>query len=435
MRQHYRSKISIVRVNDLQHLIDLNYRIDAADHQIHQSTTEPYVRRPINQVEVAREDSEDEELQETMVNHIRGRQQNIVRSGHSNNGIIPHDQRNVETGADFWDAFGIKPMIDMGKGPEYLETVPNRKNESMCFTIEPTDQVPETKEEEEDDTLDIPVFEGPTEAAPDPESVETEHELSADEREQLLRVIKGFELTSTGKLGRTHLIEHEIVLKEGATPRNPAMYKCSPYMQEAIRKEVERFKSLDAIEECYSEWTNPLVPVPKKNGKVRNIGGVYRFKVLPFGVINAPFTMSRLMNKALGFDLEPRVFVYLDDIVIATETLEEHLRLLRIVGERLRQAGLTISLEKSRFCRKQVMYLGYLLNEHGVAIDSSRIQPVLDYARPKTQEDIRRLMGLAGFYQRFVKDYSRVTAPITDLLTKENKSLFGTMKLRAHFAN
>lgn len=407
--------------------------------------------------------------------------------------VVPEISRDIILGADFWDAFGIKPMIDMGKGPEYLETVPNRKNESMCFTIEPTDQVPETKEEEEDDTLDIPVFEGPTEAAPDPESVETEHELSADEREQLLKVIKGFELTSTGKLGRTHLIEHEIVLKEGATPRNPAMYKCSPYMQEAIRKEVERFKSLDAIEECYSEWTNPLVPVPKKNGKVRvcldsrkinkltvkdsypmrniqdifrRLGkakyfsvidlkdayfqiplneksrnftafrtseGVYRFKVLPFGVINAPFTMSRLMNKALGFDLEPRVFVYLDDIVIATETLEEHLRLLRIVGERLRQAGLTISLEKSRFCRKQVMYLGYLLNEHGVAIDSSRIQPVLDYARPKTQEDIRRLMGLAGFYQRFVKDYSRVTAPITDLLTKENKKFIWNNEAESAF--
>lgn len=78
-----------------------------------------------------------------------------------------------------------------------------------------------------------------------------------------------FELTSTGKLGRTHLIQHEITLKEGAVPRNPPMYKCSPYIQEAINAEVERFKKLDAIEECYSEWTNPLVPVMKKNGKVR----------------------------------------------------------------------------------------------------------------------------------------------------------------------
>ncbi|XP_062537882.1 uncharacterized protein LOC134206209 [Armigeres subalbatus] len=594
MRQHYRSKISIVRVRDLQQLIDLNYRIDAADHQLHQSTSDPMVRRPINQI-LATEDDSDYE-QEAPVNHVRGQQPRsrpvasrnfheatqqelparqrenvelgpgriscwnclevyhikirISRCPHirvkvldyetealldSGAGIsilnsmelierfrlklqpaairvatadgsnyacqgfvnipftykdvtkviptivVPEISRKIILGADFWEAFGIKPMIDLGNGPETLETVSHGTNESICFTLEPTSQVPDSAKEEEDETLDIPVFEGPTETMPDPESIETEHELSAEERQQLMTVIKGFELTSTGKLGRTSLIQHEIILKEGAKPRNPVMYKGSPYMQEAIKKEVERFKALDAIEECYSEWTNPLVPVPKKNGKVRvcldsrkinkltvkdsypmrnmqdifrRLGkaryfsvidlkdayfqiplkeesrnftafrtseGVFRFKVLPFGVINAPFTMSRLMDRALGFDLEPRVFVYLDDIVIATETLEEHLRLLEIVGNRLRLAGLTISLEKSRFCRKQVMYLGYLLNEHGIAIDSGRIQPILDYARPKTQEDIRRLLGLAGFYQRFIKEYSRVVAPITDLLTKENR--------------
>ena len=82
---------------------------------------------------------------------------------------------------------------------------------------------------------------------------------------------------------------------------------------------------------------------------------------------------------------------------------------------------MTISLEKSRFCRKQVMYLGYLLTEQGVSIDRSRIQPILDYTRPKSIKDIRRLIGLAGFYQKFVKNYSQVTAPITDLLKKERK--------------
>lgn len=407
--------------------------------------------------------------------------------------VVPEISRQLILGADFWDSFGIKPMIDLGHGPEELEIAPQKDESLLCFTIEPSDEIPKIVDPEEDETLDIPVYEGPTDAIPDPDSIETEHDLSPVQRSQLLEVIRDFELTASGKLGRTHLIEHEIVLKEGAKPRNPPMYKCSPYVQEAVNKEVARFKELDAIEECFSEWTNPLVPVPKKNGKLRvcldsrkinkltvkdsypmrnmndiftRLGhavyftvidlkdayfqiplkeesrnftafrtaeGVFRFKVLPFGLINAPFSMSRLMAKAIGFDLEPNVFVYLDDIVIATETFEEHLRLLRIVAERLRKAGLTISLDKSRFCRKQVMYLGYLLNEKGVAIDSARIQPILDYARPRTQEDIRRLMGLAGFYQKFIKNYSRITAPITDLLTKENKKFQWTKEAEEAF--
>ncbi|XP_039435333.1 uncharacterized protein LOC120417379 [Culex pipiens pallens] len=407
--------------------------------------------------------------------------------------VVPEISRKLILGADFWEAFGIKPMIDLGQGPESVEMVEQDDDALLCFTIEPSETTPTLEDPEEDDTLDIPVYEGPTESVPDPDAIETEHILTSEQRRQLSEVIREFELTSTGKLGRTHLIEHEIVLKEGAKPRNPPMYRCSPYVQQAINAEVERFKKLDAIEECYSEWTNPLVPVPKKNGKVRvcldsrkinkltvkdsypmrnmqdifrRLGkatyfsvidlkdayfqiplkeecrnltafrtseGVFRFKVLPFGLMNAPFTMSRLMAKAIGSDLEPYVFVYLDDIVIAASSFDEHLRLLRLVAERLRKAGLTISLEKSRFFRKQVMYLGYLLNEHGVAIDKSRIQPILDYAQPRTQEDIRRLMGLAGFYQRFIKDYSRMTAPITDLLTKENKRFTWTKEAEDGF--
>ena len=143
--------------------------------------------------------------------------------------------------------------------------------------------------------------------------------------------------------------------------------------------------------------------------------------------------MCRLMDKAIGFDLQPFVFIYLDDIVIATETLEEHFRLLEIVAERLKKAKLTISLEKSRFCKKKVIYLGYLLTEQGVSIDRSKLQPILDYARPKSVKDIRRLMGLAGFYQRFIHNYSQVTTPITDLLRKDKKKFSWSEETEAAF--
>lgn len=405
--------------------------------------------------------------------------------------IVPELSRPLILGTDFWEKFGITPMIDVGNGPEKIETTKTDINSLLCFNIEPTGQCLKIDEREPDETLDVPTMDTPTE--PMPESIETEHELTERQRAELISVIKEMEFTSPGKLGRTNWIEHEIILKEDAKPRNQPVYKCSPYIQQEIDAEIERFKSLDAIEECYSEWTNPLVPVRKANGKIRvcldsrrinamtvkdaypmqniqdifhRLGhakfysiidlkdayfqiplkeesrnytafrtskGLFRFKVCPFGLTNAPFTMCRLMNKVIGFDLQPFVFVYLDDIVIATETLEEHLRLLKIVAKRLKNAGLTISLEKSRFCRKQVMYLGYLLTERGVSIDQSRIQPILNYARPKSVKDIRRLMGLAGFYQRFIADYSRITAPITDLLKKGKKRFIWTEEAETAF--
>lgn len=183
--------------------------------------------------------------------------------------VVPEISRHLILGADFWESFGIKPMIDLGQGLEEIETVKHRNNSALCFTIEPTSQLPKVDATEEDDTLDIPVYEGPTEATPNVDEIETEHELSIEQRQQLSEVVKQFELTGEGKLGRTNLIEHEIILKEGAKPRTTPMYKCSPYIQQAIDKEVDRFRKLDAIEPCYSEWTNPLVPVLKKNGKVR----------------------------------------------------------------------------------------------------------------------------------------------------------------------
>lgn len=183
--------------------------------------------------------------------------------------VVPEIARKLILGADFWEAFSIKPMIDVGTGPEMLDVITPEDRNCLCFAIEPTADFPIIEAGETDDIVDIPVYDGPTETEPDPDNIETEHELTVAQRTQLIKVIKQFGLTAEGKLGRTHLIEHEIVLKEGVKPRNPPMYKCSPYVQDAINAEVERFQKLDAIEECYSEWTNPLVPVPKKNGKVR----------------------------------------------------------------------------------------------------------------------------------------------------------------------
>lgn len=418
--------------------------------------------------------------------------------------IVPEIRKPLILGMDFWRAFQIRPMITSQNGIKdleltwtssltentihYLRIEPGQSSISeetislsvqLVSPLEPDEIF--TAKPEEDSSLDVPTLDLPDDPEKAIETVETEHALTAEERRKLQKALKHFSCTSSGNLGRTTLIEHEIELVSEGKMRDLPMYRYSPKIWEKIEEELERWKSLKVIEECNSEFASPLVPVKKANGKIRvcldsrrinsvtrkdaypmrNMAeifhrlqkakyfsivdlkdayfqiplkessrnftafrtpkGLFRFKVVPFGLKNAPFTMNRLMNLAIGFDLEPFVFVYLDDIIIATETLDEHFRLLKEVALRLKKAGLTISVEKSRFCRKQVKYLGYLLTEKGLSIDSAKLEPILNYPRPKTIRDVRRLMGLMGFYQKFIPRYSHLTAPITDLLKKSKK--------------
>lgn len=400
--------------------------------------------------------------------------------------IVPEITRTLILGINFWKEFNIKPMMQGANGLEEVTEFTRAlksttQHETFHFFVQPIESIPTIEKQIPDDTLDIPELELPKASKISPESVETEHMLTFKERRELVEVISTFACTTDKTLGRTHLIQHEINLRDDAKPCRQPSYRCSPTIQAEMDREIERYKKIDAIEECVSEWSSPLVPVRKSNGKLRvcldsrkvnaltkkdsypmkdmrgifhrlehakyfsvidlkdayfqiplkpecrdytafrTSKGLFRFKVCPFGLTNAPFTMCRLMDKVIGFDLEPHVFVYLDDIVVATKTLGEHFRLLRIVAQRLRKANLTISLDKSRFCRKKVCYLGYLLTEEGVSIDNTRIEPILNYCRPKTIKDIRRLLGLAGFYQKFISNYSKIVVPISDLLKKAQK--------------
>lgn len=336
---------------------------------------------------------------------------------------------------------------------------------------------------ENDSSLDIPTLDLEPILV---ENIETEHELEDEERAQLIEAINCFTISEENKIGRTSRIEHEIKLIPGQELKPSPMYRCSPYIQKFVDEEIERMIRMDVIEPCNSEYASPLLPVKKSNGKFRvcldsrrvnsatkndaypmpNLHeilhgmerakyfsvidlkeaywqiplsedsrnftafrtrkGLFRFTVMPFGLKGAPFTMSKLMDIVLGSDLQPYVWVYLDDIIIATKTLEHHFELIREVAKRLKLADLTISLSKSKFCRKNVRYLGFVVSEQGISVDMDKIRPILDYQTPKTVKDVRRLLGLANFYQKFIKNFSDITAPISDLLKKDKKKFSWT---------
>lgn len=149
--------------------------------------------------------------------------------------------------------------------------------------------------------------------------------------------------------------------------------------------------------------------------------GLYQFTRLPFGLHNAPATFQRLVDKIFGPELEPFVFVYLDDIVIATPTFGKHLEILSEVFERLQKANLTLSRKKCSFCRTELKYLGYVVSRQGLHVDPEKVSAIVNIPIPQSVQEIRRIIGMSSWYRRFIPNYSTRIAPLTNLIRKNVK--------------
>jgi hypothetical protein len=152
--------------------------------------------------------------------------------------------------------------------------------------------------------------------------------------------------------------------------------------------------------------------------------GHYEFVVVPFGLTNAPATFMCLMNNVLSKFLDKFVLVFIDDILIYSKNREEHEEHLRLVLQVLREHQLYAKFNKCDFFEKQIHYLGHVLSKEGVAVDLDKIRSIMEWPTPKDVSDIRSFMGLAGYYRRFIKDFSRIGCPITALQKKGIKFLW-----------
>ena len=141
--------------------------------------------------------------------------------------------------------------------------------------------------------------------------------------------------------------------------------------------------------------------------------GLFEWLVMPFGLTNAPATFMRMMDDILRPFTNSFVVVYLDDILIFSQTWEEHLHHIRQVLQTLRQHKLCANLEKCSFGMTQVQYLGYIIDEKGVHVDPSKIQVIRDWPAPTTLTELRSFLGLANFYCRFVLGFSHITWPLS----------------------
>jgi hypothetical protein len=143
---------------------------------------------------------------------------------------------------------------------------------------------------------------------------------------------------------------------------------------------------------------------------------------MPFGLTNAPVFFRYMMNDIFQEYLDDFVVIYLDDILIFSKNEEDHENHVRLVLSKLREMSRYAKLEKCEFHQSQVEWVGYILSPTGVSMDQKKVQTIVEWATPCTLHDVQCLLGFANFYRIFIKDYSKIAAPLTRLTEKEKNS-------------
>ena len=284
-------------------------------------------------------------------------------------------------------------------------------------------------------------------------------------------------------IGRLNIpgMEHKIELKDGAIPRKFNPYRASQLEREIEIKFIEKMKAADLIEESKSEWSMPLMLLPKPqdpterrpvvNCKYLNqnqkcvatrlprmddlldaFGGVrrhkskldatqyyfqiplhlesrplctiathkgnYQSKVMLQGDANAPNTAQRILETLLEGLKD--VVCLIDDIGVASKTIDDHLETIEEILKRLQAAGLKMRADKLELLTEEMRFMGFVIGMDGrLKIDNAKSQRVEKWGRPKTVGEVRTFLGFCGFVRKFVRGFSEVARPLTQLITRE----------------
>jgi hypothetical protein len=149
--------------------------------------------------------------------------------------------------------------------------------------------------------------------------------------------------------------------------------------------------------------------------------GLYEYLVMSFGLTNAPAYFMYLMNSVFMPELDKFVMVFIDDILIYSKTEEEHTNHVRVVLQWLRDHRLYDKFSKCEFWLDSVKFLGHTISSEGISVDPTKVQEVMDWKPPTSVHQIHNFLGLAGYYRRFIPDFSKIAKPMTELLKKEVK--------------
>jgi hypothetical protein len=301
-------------------------------------------------------------------------------------------------------------------------------------------------------------------------------DLSENQKRQVRGLLREYADIFSDVPKVTNLIEHQIKLTR-MEPVHCKMYPIPYKLQETIDKEIKDMESMDIIESSEAAYCSPLVIVKKSDGSNRvcvnfknlnsitvfdpepmmsaddifpklagsqyyskfdfskgywqipmsddskdytsfaTSNGLRRFRTMPFGLVNAGSTYNRMMRKLLqgSHHLES----YLDDVLGHTTTWNEQLVILEDFFERVRRANLTLRPSKCQVVYTKVEFLGHTLTGDTIEPRHAAIEKILDMPRPTTKKQVRALLGMVGFYRKFIPDCSLLTSPLSDLTTKK----------------
>ncbi|GBG89554.1 hypothetical protein CBR_g49342 [Chara braunii] len=287
--------------------------------------------------------------------------------------------------------------------------------------------------------------------------------------------------------------KHRIELLPGAVPPKGRIYKMSPAELEELRRQIETLTSKGWIRPNTFEFGAPVLFVPKAIGEFRMCidyrglnkitrksteplpriddlldmvqgctifskvdlksgyhqiemakgdvhetafkpkYGTYEYLVMPFGLCNAPGTFQTEMHRIFRPNLDKFMVVYLDDILVFSKTTREHAEHLALVLQSLRDSQFKINREKSSFRVPSVIYLGHVISGDGLAPEAAKVAAIQDWPQPQTVRDVRSFLGLASYYRKFVRNFSAVAAPLTNL-TKKNTPFLWSLHCQMAFA-
>ncbi|XP_062599575.1 uncharacterized protein LOC134261133 [Saccostrea cucullata] len=312
-------------------------------------------------------------------------------------------------------------------------------------------------------------------SARDTKGVDINPELLPEDRKKVTSLLDQFTDVLSDNPGYTHLIEHDIKINS-SQPIRVKSYAIPFAMRAIADKEVEKMLELNVIEPSESPFSSPVVLVKKKddtfpfcvdfrainacsqfdaepmpnaddifskfaNYKVfsridlskgywqvpltssakpktafQTSKGLFQFRVMPFGLVTAPATFSRLMRKLLyGMS---NIDNFIDDIIVFTEDLDQHLEVLHELFTRLRNANLTAKPSKCAVGYKSLECLGHIVGENQLKPNPDKVRAIQEAPAPNTKRQLRSFLGLLSFYRKFIPNFSSVALPLTDLTKK-----------------
>ena len=175
------------------------------------------------------------------------------------------------------------------------------------------------------------------------------------------------------------------------------------------------FSTLDLVS---GYWQVPLDEDAREKSAFATRSGLWKWKVLPFGLTSAPATFQRLMEQVFQGLHWKTLLLYLDDVIVIAPDFETHLRRLEEVLKRLRQAGLKLKPSKCALLQAKVQYLGHVVSADGISTDPEKIEAVRDCPPPSDLKELQAFLGTVGYYRQYLADFATIAKPLTVLTSK-----------------